>query len=406
MFAIIIQNPMLWVNLCIPFGVGLFLLLTNNSYNIKEFGVQMGVTIFVLFVAYLILFGATTNLISKVYYNSKVTQITYYEEWTELVHYTEQQCSGSGTKKICTTIYKTRKDYHSPYWEITSSSGNTLSIESGEFKQAEQKYGSRFTSVYHSGKCSYGDGNSYVVSPTEIIPFVSSSEEVNYVKAVNNIARADTLPQKIEMYKKQGQLLEYPSLMMGEYGSRTIQRVLVAKGVLVSTSKLDRKIQDFASDVGSFKQINPMIYIVSGQNREFVSVLKAYWVNGAKNDSILVLNVDKNGIVEWSDVIAWTKNTNFLVDNTKIYKGLNINDPQLFELYYNQIMRNWVRTPMKEFKYLSSNIDLSFTIELSLILVNLILSVVAFWFFMNSETFGARKQSFDSYVSRNNLRKW
>jgi hypothetical protein len=406
MFDIMIQNPMLWVNIAIPFAIGLFLVLTDHRYDIKEFGIQLGVTVVVLTGAYMILFATTTKLYSKVYYNSSVSKITYYEEWTELVHYTEQQCRGSGKDQTCTTVYKTRHDYHAPYWKLTNTIGGTLDIEQSEYSQARSKYGATFKDLSRSDKVSYGDGNAYVVVPTDIVPVVSSSEEINYVKAANNIVRADTLPQKIEQYKKAGQLMDYPELMMCDYGSRTIHRVITAKGAYVNTSKNERELENFASVVGPTKQVNPLIYIVKGQDRDFTAVLKAYWVNGSKNDSILVVNVDDNGTIVWSDIIAWTKNTDFLVDNTKIYTGMSVSSDEFVKQYEREITLHFTRTHMKDFKYLESNIDLAFSVEVWIIVINLILSGIAFWFFINNETFGSRMNSINGYINRNNLRKW
>jgi hypothetical protein len=355
----------------------------------------MGVTVVVLTIAYLILFATTTKLYSKVYYNSSVRSITYYEGWTELVHYTEQECRGSGKNQTCTTVYKTRNDYHPPYWELVDTIGGKLEIEQSEYDKARAKYGATFKCLSRPDKVSHGDGNAYVVTPTDIIPVVTSSVEINYVKASNNIVRADTLPMKIEQYKKSGQLVEYPELMMGDYGSRTIHRIITAKGVYVDIDKNERELENYASVVGPSKQVNPMIYIVKNQDRDFTSVLKAYWVNGSKNDSILVVNVDDNGTIIWSDIIAWTKNTDFLVDNTKIYNGMNVSSDEFIKAYEREITLNFTRTHMKDFKYLEKNIDLSFEAEVWIIIINLILSAVTFVFFINNDIFYS-----------NNLRKW
>ena len=389
---IMIANPLLWVNIAIPFVIGVILVLSKFDYTPKEFAIQFSITFVVLFLMYLIAFGTSANLFHKVYYNTSVNTITYFEEWDEKVTYTEEQCSGSGDKRTCRTVTKTRIDHHPEYWELADKLGGTMNVEESDYLKARAKYGAKFEDLYHSDQVSYGDGDSYVVTVTDIVPHVQSHEEVNYVKAVKyNIIKAETFPKKIEMYKKDGQLLEYPSIMLGDIGNYNIERVLTAKNVLINDYNMSKSLENYASVMGPVKQVNPLIYIVKNQSPEFVEILKAYWVNGAKNDAILILNINNDNNITWSDTIAWTKSPAFKVQNQSIYKGLNINDPKVIQLYISQIQLNFKRTSMKEFEYLKHNIDLSFTAEMVILLINLLLSGAAFVYFTINDPFRSSK---------------
>lgn len=391
-FDIMIANPLLWVNIAIPFVIGVLLVLSKFDYTPKEFAIQFSITFVVLFLMYLIAFGTSANLFHKVYYNTSVNKITYFEEWDEEVTYTEEQCSGSGDKRTCRTVTKTRIDHHPEYWELADNLGGTLNVDESDYLKARAKYGAKFEDIYHASQVSYGDGDSYVAYFTDIVPHVQEHQEINYVKAVKyNIIKAETFPKKIELYKKQGQLIDYPSLMTGDFGSYNIDRVLNGQGAWVNDSNMTHELEQYASLVGSSKQVNPMIYIVKDQSPEFVEVLKAHWVNGAKNDAILILNINNENNVTWSDTIAWTKSPAFKVQNQSIYKGLNINDPKIVKLFENQINVNYKRTSMKEFEYLKHNIDLSFTAEMVILIFNLLLSGAAFVYFSIQDPFRSSK---------------
>jgi hypothetical protein len=388
----VIANPLLWVNITIPFMIGVFLVFSKIDYTPKEFAIQFSVTFVFLFIVYLIAFGTTANLFHKVYYNTSVNSITYYEAWDEEVHYTEEECSGTGNKKSCTTVYRTRIDHHPKYWELVDNLNGSMNVDESDYIKARNKYGAKKEYLHHSGQVSYGDGNAFKVTVTDIVPHVQTHEEVNYVKAVKyNIVKSETFPKKIEAYKKSGQLLEYPSIMLGDIGNYYIERVLKAKNVLINDSNMTKQLEEYASIAGSSKQVNPLVYIVKNQSPEFTEVLKAYWVNGSKNDAILILNINDDNIITWSDTISWTKNPKFLVQNQTIYTGLNINDPKVTELFISQIQSNFKRVSMKEYEYLKNNIDLSITAELVIIVINLILSGIVFFYFSTQNPFNSTK---------------
>ena len=121
---IIFNNFGFWINLLIPIGVGLYLLLTNKEFILKEFFIQIGLTLSILMLSYYILFSTTTDLMDTEVYNSRVKEFTYYESWTE--EYTETYSCGSSKKPR--TCRRTRTRFHPKYYEILTSTNEHIEI--------------------------------------------------------------------------------------------------------------------------------------------------------------------------------------------------------------------------------------------------------------------------------------
>ncbi len=380
MIDIIIQNFGFWFNVIIPVVFSLYLVFTNREYIWKEFGIQFGVSLIYALSMYAILFASTTDLMDKEYWNSKVSKFEYYESWTELVHYTEEICSGSGNNRHCKTISKTRHDYHPPYWQLSTTNGETLNIDKKQFLQAANEFGSDEKKLHRSDQVSWGDGNMFISIPTKNIPVSISHSYTNYVTAAkNNVIHTKDLQENIDILIKSGKLKPYPSEYEGIYGEKKLDRIIDTVGI--NTGNLINELDLASIEIGAKKQANPIIYITD-LDRSFKNSLEFYWNKAKKNDIILVLGIDKFGKIEWSDVITWTNNTDFIVDCGINFQNLEVST--ILPVFTKLIHDEYIRKPMKEFEYLKENITLEWYWQFIIILGNLILSFFTTKYFLEN----------------------
>lgn len=370
MFDIIIHNFGFWFNIIIPVVFALYLVITNREYIWAEFGIQTGVSLAYALLMYSILFATTTDLMDKEYWNSKVNKLEYYESWTELVHYTEEVCSGSGKNRSCHTVSRTRHDYHAPYWKIETSNNESISIDKSQYSISAKEFGQTEKKLFRSDQVSFGDGNMFYVIPTKDIATSVEHNYTNYVTAAkDNVIHTKVSQESIDYLVKKQKLKSYPGLYDGDYGETKLNRIIDTVGI---DTKEVKNYLDLASiDIGSKKQANPIIYITD-EDRSFKYALEQYWNKGKKNDIILILGVDKTGKIEWSDVIAWTNNTDFIVDCINEFKDKNVNIDTI-KLFNDLIIKEYVRKPMQEFEYLKENINLEWYWQFIIILGNLAL---------------------------------
>jgi len=380
MFEIILANFGFWFNFLVPVGIALYLVLTNREYIWKEFAIQAGATLAYVAIIYALLFSVTTDLLDENYYNGKVKSSTYYEEWTELVTYTESySCGTSKNPRTCTRT-KTRRDYHSPYYQIKTDLGETISIRRGDFLKTTREFGKKEVYLHRSGQVSYGDGNKFVSYPTKVIPTSVGHTYENLVAAANgNVIHTKVPKSDIQMLVKKGKLREYPVLYKGAYGETILNRIIDTTGL----SKIDiAKFQNLATNVGRTKQANPIIYITK-EDSSFKDALSQYWNMGKKNDVTLVLGVNDDGIIVWSDVICFTNNTDFIVDMQSDFEDKKLNN-DLLPIIEKNINKSFIRKPMKEFEYLKENITLEWYWQFLIFIGNLIMSGFITWKFLNN----------------------
>lgn len=368
MWDIVLGNYLLWINFLIPFGLGLYLLTTHQEYTLKEFSAQMGLTFAVLVVVFLVVF-ASQDITTKSYISGKVQKFVYEEEWTELVYYQEQVCSGSANTRTCISVPRTREDFHSDSFFIKHDLGYTY-ISEAQYNRAKYKFGFKQTDSGHSGQISIGDGRTYQVTPNEIIPVVDTSSSINYIySAKTNIIKSNTYLGLEKQYKKE--LKDYPKIEEGVYGEAVIQRVfnkhLINPTIAYAYNK---KLNEFNAIYGKSKEVNAVLYLTSAPNREMAYVVKGFLKDKYKNDAVLVMGVDANGSMLWSEAFGLTKNANFFVQNR---------DATLDE-FLNNTVAHWTRTSMEEYKYLANDIELPVWVQVLVVFLNLVGSFFLFRF--------------------------
>ena len=383
MLEIILANFGFWFNFLVPVAIAMFLVLTHKEYIWKEFGIQAGATFAYVALIYALLFSVTTDLYDTNYVNSSIKSSTYYEEWTELVTYTESySCGTSKNPRTCTRT-KTRRDHHSPYYQIKTKLGETISISRGEFLKSSRDFGKKLVRLHHGGQVSIGDGDKYVSYPSTIIPTSVGHTYENYVAVANqNVIHTKVPKENIKLLVKEGKLREYPELYDGVYGETLLNRVIDTTGLIRINYK---KLNLIATQLGEARQANPIIY-VTREDSSFVDALSQYWNKGKKNDVTFVIGVNSEGVIIWTDVICFTNNTDFIVDmqNDFTIKETKLNDKSVIEHFSYLVNKSYIRKPMKEFEYLKENITLEWYWQLLIFMGNLIMSGFITYKFLNN----------------------
>ena len=388
MLEIILANFGFWFNFLVPVVIALFLALTHKEYIWKEFGIQVAATFAYVAIIYSLLFSVTTDIWDTNYFNGKVASSTYYEEWDEKVTYTETySCGTSKNPRTCTRI-KTRIDHHPAYYQIKTNLGESISISRGEYLQAKREFGTKFVNISRSNQVSYGDGDKYVSHPNKIIPTSVGHTYENLVAvAKDNVIHTKVPKEEIQQLVKVGVLREYPILYEGKYGETKLNRIIDTTGRIKNPNKQLEILNHITTRVGITKQANPILYIVDSEkyDRSFKDALSQYWKMGKKNDVTLVLGVDKKGNVQWSDVICFTNNTDFIIDMGNAFKDISINSPTVLTKLEYHINKSYIRKPMKEFEYLKENITLEWYWQLLIFIGNVILSGFITWKFLTNQ---------------------
>lgn len=378
MLEIVFNNYLLWINILIPFGIAFYMLITHSEYSIKEFFAQVTLTAVILIVMFSVAY-TSQDIYTSSYNSTDVDKFVYEEEWTELVHYTDTVCSGSGKFRTCRSIPRTRIDHHPDNYFLSHSYGSE-SINKLDWMKAKTEFSQKTVDTGHSGQISFGDGRTYESIPNKVIPIVVSESGINYVYASKtNIIKAKNFKDLEKRYAKE--LVDYPNIETSSYGNPTINRVL--NGKLVDPKLVEvcnTQLSFYASTRGKVKEVNPLIYFTSASDREIVEVIKGHYKDAHKNDAVLVVSVT-NGKLNWVDSFGFTKSAEFFVAN----RNIKTMDGLMCLQFTDNIAKYWKRTPMEEYKYLISDIDVPVQFEIFVVLLNALGSFFLFRWMLKNE---------------------
>ena len=204
MLDILLNNYLLLINILLPFGIGLYFVLTHIEYSLKEFSIQVSLTTVILIFAFWIGYNVN-DVYTKSYKTNSVSKFIYEEQWTEKVTYSDSYKCGKST---CYAT-KTRYDYHPDKYYIVANTGAIAEISRHNYQKAIEKFGEVKIKSYQLNQSSYGDGRTFESIPSEVIPFADYDREINYIYASEtNIIKSGAFKDLETQYKDE--LVNYP----------------------------------------------------------------------------------------------------------------------------------------------------------------------------------------------------
>lgn len=185
-------------------------------------------------------------------------------------------------------------------------------------------------------------------------PVSRRSGYTNYIKAVPaSLFR----PAQAEVRAKFANMLPaYPDRVYDIY---RINRV-VGAGVSVPNAKAwNEAISNMLRTLGPSHEVNAVVVFAKTDDEDFFYALQDAWVNGKKNDVVVVVGVeDFNSKPLWVNVMALTKSNLFQVKLADRLRGLDSLTPDTVVGAMEDIIRtDFKRRPMAEFAYLDAEID-------------------------------------------------
>ena len=384
MFEIIFANAFFWINFVGVIAFVAFMYFKSSEYALVEGGIQIGATFLYLLLIYFICFTSTYKIWDKEILTTKIDHFSYYEQWDELVvYYTYIRCG-----KSTIPVMHTRIDHHSPYWTADYKDGS-VRIEMSSYAKAQDKYGGRFVALSHGGQVSHGDGNKYESYPTDVIPISFTHNYENWIRA-----------SMLTILKKQGvsqlitnnlvNLAKYPGMIDGEYGQPYFYRV-----INFTTNNLDsieKSLSEYCGEYSPEKKINLLMYVVQNQPRDFKNVLEYYWEGTKKNDSVVLISVDKKGQIQWSDTMSFTKNGMYLTELRHLKGNINKDGTKIASEIISNVNENWSKTSMKDYEYLKKDLTLPMSSQIIIVILNILLTVGISIYFthndINKDTMG------------------
>ena len=291
----------------------------------------------------------TVVCVVGLYQGGRYAQMSSVEFWTGTVqskshddgHYTTSYCCSTDSKGNCTSTCYT--DHYTREWFLSTTIGQ---IETSSIDTESRMRRNGFDADQYWNGAYKGEACS------------RTNRYLNYVQAAefSLLNRSGTS----EQFSKAGLLPAYPQL----HGIYKLNRVLdwgvgMPSDVLV---KWRAGLDDYMKTLGGLKQINIFVGLVPTTDPAYKSALEAHWRGANKNDTIIVVGVDKaSKDIEMVDVITWAKDPIYkltLIDELMAIETIEGSASEPFLAKVNEItLKYYERRPMVEFEYLKDEID-------------------------------------------------
>jgi hypothetical protein len=288
-------------------------------------------------------------LISDVeYLNGFVTEVNYYEDWNEYIEKTcsSESCSGSGDSQTCVTNYYdcSYVQYHSEEWEALTTFGTNISINKSQYSKLVKQFGNEsFKDLrrdYHTN-----DGDMYISkwdwTKMSAEPYTITKNYDNRVQASHSIFN---LPEITDQDIKTLGLIDYPKFV-NHYQQNYV--------IGVNDEVIQKEYRYLNSLYGKKKQIVLWVMVVQGKPRDWAYMQEAYWDGGNKNEATAIINIKKDGTVDWVYVMSWTEREDFKHKlKTAFPQGERLDLLKAQSSIADIIDKRWFRKSFHDFDYI------------------------------------------------------
>lgn len=289
----------------------------------------------------------TVVCVIGLYQGGRYAQMSSVEFWTGTVqskshddgHYTTSYCCGTDKDGNCNSTCYT--DHYTREWFLSTTIGQieTSSIDTeSRMRRNGFESDAAWNGAYKGEACSRT--NTYL----------------NYVQAAkfSLLNRSGTS----EQFAKAGLLPAYPQL----HGIYKLNRVLDLGVGVPNLADWRKGLDDYMKTLGGLKQINIFVIFVPTTDPAYTAALEAHWRGANKNDTIVVVGVDKESKdIGMVDVITWAKDPIYkltLIDELLGIGSIEGSSLEPFLALVNEItLKLYERRPMVEFEYLKDEID-------------------------------------------------
>lgn len=251
---------------------------------------------------------------------------------------TESSGSGSNTtsRQVCDTCYE---EHYTVEWRCDTTLGG-IRID---------KLDETSSSVYDEP-----DPNRYTVIK-EGDPVAKEHSYTNYIKAV-----PQTLFKPSSSKLKDEFLNQIPGYPDSVYDFYKIDRVLSVGVPIQNVPEWNEKLSILLKKLGPLKQANVVLVLVKTENPDYFYALQDSWINGKKNDIVVVLGgvTDLAKPPKWARVMAYAEHDLFRVKMRDAL--LEMPDTQVdsvLKVVEQNTMKYFERKQMADFAYLENEID-------------------------------------------------
>lgn len=244
-------------------------------------------------------------------------------------------CTGSGSSRSCSTstscdtCYEHSHDYD---WVVKSNVGNK-----------------NISRVDRQGVHTPPRWASVQIGE----PFSRENIHTNYVKAVpDSIFHAS---DKMIATQFASMIPAYPKQIYDYY---RINRALTVGVPVPDLQQWSDDISRILKQLGPQKQANVIVVFVKTADTNYEYALRAAWLGAKKNDIVVIIGTTDYPKIDFVRILSWTDKEIFKVELRDAIQELEtIDREKIIYAIFTYTLRDFKRKSMKDFEYLSNEID-------------------------------------------------
>lgn len=338
----------------IAFGAFLW---AGKKITLQEFGVQLVAQCAIVGLAY----GAMlyTNMADTEVWNGRVSYKTHETvscEHSYTCNCVTVSCGKDCTTTICQTCHEHSYDVD---WPLYTTNQERIRIRRIDRQGLNEP--SRWSAAQVGDTTSLAHGYK------------------NYIKAAPN-----SLFRKVGLVEKyKDQLPPYPQNI---YDYHYLDR-LVLVGLDLSDSVLwNKDLRELNADLGRQKESNVIVVVTKNKPDDYFYALEQHWIGGKKNDIVVVLDVNDEGKINWTQTMAWTDAEIFKINMRDSLLSLKKLDRELIlPTIQAVVLKDYKRKSMKDFEYLTQSIAPTKNEYLGLTILGILVSLGISWFLWTND---------------------
>ncbi|EKD44435.1 MAG: hypothetical protein ACD_71C00132G0007 [uncultured bacterium (gcode 4)] len=378
-------NISFWICITIAIGFGIWNKIKHpDTFTWLELPVQVTASAFIIFLCFYVFFYTSSNVQDTEIWNGHVGLAEYGEKWTEEYDCSYESCSGSGDDRTCTTVHQTCYTDHPPYWKILTSNGEEVSTSSPVYAKYVSFFDNEIkTGNGHSDQSSVGDGKTfqtrYKGEKEKYVPTAHEHSFVNYMKASSSIKKRLGNMNGYEKF-----IVPYPRVYEGTMGNIELNRVIVSNVQVDDKAwakDVDTQLDVVAANYGVSKEVNLLVYLVGTEDQGFLHALEEAWINGKKNDVVVLIGTSHFPDIKWVSIMSWTEAEEFkinlrnkILDLKDLTKKTEGGEYELTNVIREEMSKpdfngGFKRKRMRDLEYLISGIQLPVWCQILIVLV-------------------------------------
>jgi len=322
-------------------------------------------------------------------WNGWITKGEFYEEWWERVS-CRHPISCSHRDKNGNTLHSNDGyyhaydvDYHAPYWQITTSNQEVVSIDSSYFDALTGWFGNKEYVLLHRFSVHRGPGNKYetkyLTGSSRFIPTAVEHSFVNYIKASPN-----------SVLRRMGQGEKFITLIPPYPRVKdqfVCDRVIPVGMTLPNLTSWNAQFAEINARLGAKRQVNIVLVVVNTSDSAYVHSLEEKWLGGKKNDFVIIVGTTQYPVIDWVRIASWSKKEDLKVELRDAIQDLGSLEKreEILKTIETQVGQKFVRTPMADFEYLMASWQPSFGVLTFLLILGFFGSCGVAWFFAENE---------------------